>query len=109
VQVEFLSKISHPNLLQVQGFCDEGTEQILVFDYMPNGPLSSWLRPPREVRTRTTTVLYCTVLYRTVLYCTVLYCIVLYCTVLYCAVLYCTSTYSTACTISTASLVHQQY
>lgn len=45
-QVEFLSKISHPNLLQVQGFCDEGTEQILIFDYMPNGSLSSWLRPP---------------------------------------------------------------
>lgn len=48
-EVEFLARIVHENIVPLRAFCDEGDEQILVFDYMPNGSLASWLRPPPEV------------------------------------------------------------
>ncbi|GJP48129.1 hypothetical protein CLOM_g7407 [Closterium sp. NIES-68] len=47
-EVDFLSQVSHANLLQLLAFCDENNEQILVFPFMPNGALSSWLRPPPD-------------------------------------------------------------
>ncbi|CAI5994336.1 unnamed protein product [Closterium sp. NIES-64] len=44
-EVDFLSQVSHPNLLQLLAFCDDNNEQILVFPFMANGALSTWLRP----------------------------------------------------------------
>ncbi|KAJ4886594.1 PTI1-like tyrosine-protein kinase [Raphanus sativus] len=41
VQVEILSRIRHKNLLRVRGYCDEGQERLLVYDYMPNLSLVS--------------------------------------------------------------------
>ncbi|KAG5415974.1 hypothetical protein IGI04_003541 [Brassica rapa subsp. trilocularis] len=41
VEVEILSRIRHKNLLSVRGYCDEGQERLLVYDYMPNLSLVS--------------------------------------------------------------------
>ncbi|CAI5469065.1 unnamed protein product [Closterium sp. Yama58-4] len=47
-EVMLLTSLRHPNLLSLVGYCDEGTEQILVFEHMKHGSLASWLRPPAE-------------------------------------------------------------
>lgn len=39
-EVEGLSKIRHPNLVALLGFCDEGGEQYLVYEYCCNGNLA---------------------------------------------------------------------
>ncbi|KAL0719396.1 hypothetical protein Bca4012_068720 [Brassica carinata] len=41
VEVEILSRIRHKNLLSVRGYCAEGQERLLVYDYMPNLSLVS--------------------------------------------------------------------
>uniref|UniRef100_A0A0D6QR45 Receptor-like serine/threonine-protein kinase n=1 Tax=Araucaria cunninghamii TaxID=56994 RepID=A0A0D6QR45_ARACU len=35
--------LKHENLIGIQGFCSEKSESLLVFDYMPNGSLDSFL------------------------------------------------------------------
>ncbi|GJP33482.1 hypothetical protein CLOM_g18018 [Closterium sp. NIES-68] len=45
-EVDFLSQIKHPNIVPLLYSCDDNSEQILVFEYLANGPLSTWLRPP---------------------------------------------------------------
>ncbi|KAJ0964637.1 hypothetical protein J5N97_025775 [Dioscorea zingiberensis] len=40
-EVSTLGKIQHVNLVPLRGFCAEGTQRLLVFDYMPNGSLDS--------------------------------------------------------------------
>ncbi|KAJ0962408.1 hypothetical protein J5N97_030236 [Dioscorea zingiberensis] len=42
-EVSTLGTIQHVNLVSLRGFCAEGTERLLVFDYMPNGSLDSHL------------------------------------------------------------------
>lgn len=44
-QVKFLAHIRHKHIVPFVGSCDANNEQILVFDFLPNGSLSSWLRP----------------------------------------------------------------
>ncbi|KAG2294650.1 hypothetical protein Bca52824_041319 [Brassica carinata] len=41
--VEILSRIRHKNLLSVRGYCNEGQERLLVYEYMPNLSLVSHL------------------------------------------------------------------
>ena len=43
VQMEVLSRLHHDNVVGYAGFCMEKGEQILVFEYMLNGPLDKWL------------------------------------------------------------------
>ncbi|VVA97778.1 unnamed protein product [Arabis nemorensis] len=43
VEVEILARIRHKNLLSVRGYCAEGQERLLVYDYMPNLSLVSHL------------------------------------------------------------------
>jgi len=43
-EIEILSRVHHNNLVGLVGFCYEKSEQMLVYEYMPNGTLTDWLR-----------------------------------------------------------------
>ncbi|KAK7263057.1 hypothetical protein RJT34_30641 [Clitoria ternatea] len=47
-EIKLLSSVSHPNLVRLLGCCIEGGEQILVYEYMPNGTLSQHLQRERS-------------------------------------------------------------
>ncbi|CAI9771397.1 unnamed protein product [Fraxinus pennsylvanica] len=57
-EVEMISMAVHRNLLRLRGFCMTPTERLLVYPYMANGSVSSWLRerpqnePPLDWPTR---------------------------------------------------------
>ncbi|XP_065859649.1 G-type lectin S-receptor-like serine/threonine-protein kinase SD2-2 [Euphorbia lathyris] len=40
-----IGSIHHVNLVRLLGFCSEKSHRLLVYEYMPNGPLSAYLRP----------------------------------------------------------------
>ncbi|WCJ22763.1 G-type lectin S-receptor-like serine/threonine-protein kinase SD2-2 [Euphorbia peplus] len=40
-----IGSIQHVNLVKLIGFCSEKSHRLLVYEYMPNGPLSAYLRP----------------------------------------------------------------
>lgn len=46
-EIKLLSSVSHPNLVRLLGCCIENGEQILVYEYMPNGTLSQHLQKER--------------------------------------------------------------
>ncbi|XP_068343213.1 wall-associated receptor kinase-like 14 isoform X2 [Pyrus communis] len=46
-EIKLLSSVSHPNLVRLLGCCIEGGEQILVYEFMPNGTLSEHLQRER--------------------------------------------------------------
>ncbi|KAK1437182.1 hypothetical protein QVD17_02969 [Tagetes erecta] len=43
-EIEILSRLHHRNLVSLVGYCDEEQEQMLVYEFMPRGTLSSWLK-----------------------------------------------------------------
>ena len=43
VEVEILGRVRHKNLLNLRGYCSEGQERLIVYDYMPNLSLLSHL------------------------------------------------------------------
>ncbi|CAI7776113.1 unnamed protein product [Closterium sp. NIES-54] len=43
LQVRTVSRLSHRNLVRLLGYCSERGEQILVYEFVPNGPLSNYL------------------------------------------------------------------
>lgn len=45
MEVSTIGTIQHVNLVRLRGFCTEGTNRMLVYDYMPNGSLNSLLFP----------------------------------------------------------------
>ncbi|KAK4367695.1 hypothetical protein RND71_011487 [Anisodus tanguticus] len=46
-EVKLLSSVSHPNLVRLLGCCIENGEQILVYEFMPNGTLAQHLQRER--------------------------------------------------------------
>ncbi|CAN6452111.1 unnamed protein product [Victoria cruziana] len=48
-ELELLAKLAHRNLVRVLGYCIEGGESILVYEYMPNGSLKDHLFDPEKV------------------------------------------------------------
>ncbi|CAI9758770.1 unnamed protein product [Fraxinus pennsylvanica] len=46
-EIKLLSSVSHPNLVRLLGCCIDNDEQILVYEYMPNGTLSQHLQRER--------------------------------------------------------------
>ncbi|XP_027153519.1 wall-associated receptor kinase-like 14 [Coffea eugenioides] len=46
-EIKLLSAVSHPNLVRLLGCCIEDGEQILVYEFMPNGTLSQHLQRER--------------------------------------------------------------
>ncbi|XP_071692702.1 G-type lectin S-receptor-like serine/threonine-protein kinase At2g19130 [Rutidosis leptorrhynchoides] len=40
-EVSTIGTIQHVNLVRLRGFCAQGSDKLLVYDYMPNGSLSS--------------------------------------------------------------------
>lgn len=47
-EVELFSKVHHKNLVNLIGFCEESSEQILVYEFIPNGSLLEHLSGARE-------------------------------------------------------------
>jgi len=43
-EIELLSRVHHNNLVNLVGFCFDKSEQMLVYELMPNGTLTDWLR-----------------------------------------------------------------
>ncbi|KAD3337216.1 hypothetical protein E3N88_32736 [Mikania micrantha] len=42
-EVNAIARTHHKNLVQLLGYCDEGTNRLLVYEYMSNGALASFL------------------------------------------------------------------
>lgn len=43
IEVRYLSSIRHRNLVNLLGYCQEGAQQMLIFEYIPNGSISTHL------------------------------------------------------------------
>ncbi|XP_021767444.1 probable LRR receptor-like serine/threonine-protein kinase At1g06840 isoform X3 [Chenopodium quinoa] len=47
-EIQFLSRLHHRNLVSLVGYCSEDGEQVLVYEYMPNGTLRDWISGKSE-------------------------------------------------------------
>ncbi|EPS70226.1 hypothetical protein M569_04534, partial [Genlisea aurea] len=43
VEVEAIGQVRHKNLVRLLGYCMEGTDRLLVYEYVNNGNLEQWL------------------------------------------------------------------
>ncbi|KAL8105534.1 putative receptor-like protein kinase At5g18500 [Apium graveolens] len=44
VEVEAIGNVRHKNLVRLLGYCIEGTQRMLVYEFVSNGTLDQWLR-----------------------------------------------------------------
>ncbi|XP_010275348.2 PREDICTED: rust resistance kinase Lr10-like [Nelumbo nucifera] len=47
-EVATIGRIHHVNVVQLVGFCSEGSKRALVYDFMPNGSLEKYIFSPQE-------------------------------------------------------------
>ncbi|XP_074311941.1 putative LRR receptor-like serine/threonine-protein kinase At1g06840 isoform X2 [Silene latifolia] len=47
-EIHLLSRLHHRNLVALVGYCCENDEQMLVYEFMPNGTLEDWLSGKSE-------------------------------------------------------------
>ncbi|KAJ8758998.1 hypothetical protein K2173_003236 [Erythroxylum novogranatense] len=50
VEVDILSRLDHPNLVSLIGYCADGKHRFLVYEYLPNGNLQDHLNGIREAK-----------------------------------------------------------
>ena len=43
IEILMLSLLHHPNLMSLKGYCTDGDEKLLVYEYMPKGSLEDHL------------------------------------------------------------------
>ncbi|WOK97747.1 hypothetical protein Cni_G06455 [Canna indica] len=48
VEVEAIGHVRHKNLVRLLGYCVEGTQRMLVYEYVNNGNLEQWLHGAME-------------------------------------------------------------
>jgi len=46
VEVEAIGRVRHKNLVRLLGYCAEGAQRMLVYEYVDNGNLEQWLHGP---------------------------------------------------------------
>ncbi|CAK9236757.1 unnamed protein product [Sphagnum troendelagicum] len=46
VEVEAIGRVRHKNLVRLLGYCAEGPQRMLVYEYVDNGNLEQWLHGP---------------------------------------------------------------
>ncbi|CAL0304383.1 unnamed protein product [Lupinus luteus] len=49
-EIELLSRLHHRNLVSLIGYCNEAGEQMLVYEFMPNGTLRDWISAGRSMK-----------------------------------------------------------
>ncbi|RVW41307.1 putative L-type lectin-domain containing receptor kinase S.7 [Vitis vinifera] len=42
-EIGAVSRVRHPNLVPIRGWCKDNRETMVVYDYLPNGSLDKWL------------------------------------------------------------------
>ncbi|XP_071704118.1 receptor-like protein kinase HERK 1 [Rutidosis leptorrhynchoides] len=45
-EIQLLSRYKHQNIVSLLGFCDQGNEKILIYEYAEHGSLDTYLRGP---------------------------------------------------------------
>ena len=53
VEVDILSRLDHPNLVSLIGYCADGKHRFLVYEYMLNGNLEDHLNGWFQINSRT--------------------------------------------------------
>ncbi|PWA73465.1 serine-threonine/tyrosine-protein kinase catalytic domain-containing protein [Artemisia annua] len=54
-EIQLLSGQQHPNLISLVGFCDEGREKSIVYEYAERGSLDQYIRRTRKTTSTTLT------------------------------------------------------
>ncbi|KAF5782626.1 putative protein kinase RLK-Pelle-CrRLK1L-1 family [Helianthus annuus] len=44
-EIQLLTSQEHPNLVSLLGYCDEGAEKIIIYEYAERGSLNRYIRP----------------------------------------------------------------